>query len=42
MSTPFLVAAKVGDLPAIELMLAENPARITEVDENGSTALLLR
>jgi hypothetical protein len=32
MSNPFLVAAKVGDLPMTKLMLAENPARITEVE----------
>jgi hypothetical protein len=41
MSNPFLEAAKVGDLPSIKLMLAENSARITEVDdEYESTAML--
>jgi hypothetical protein len=30
----------VEDLPAIKLMLAECPTRITVVDEHGSTALL--
>jgi ankyrin repeat protein len=41
MSNPFLEAAKAGDLPTIKLMLAENPGRITELGEQGSTALLL-
>jgi ankyrin repeat protein len=41
MSNPFLEAARAGDLPTIKLMLAENPALITEMDEDGSTALLL-
>jgi ankyrin repeat protein len=38
---PFLEAADAGDLPAIKLRLAENPERITEMDEYGSTVLLL-
>jgi hypothetical protein len=41
MSNPFLEAAEVGDLPTIKLMLAENPARMTEVDEQGGTCMLL-
>jgi ankyrin repeat protein len=36
-----LEAAEAGDLHTIQLMLAENPAGITEVDEDGGTALLL-
>jgi hypothetical protein len=41
MSNPFLEAAKAGDLPSIKLMLGESPARITEVDDGGNTALIL-
>jgi ankyrin repeat protein len=41
MSNAFLGAAISGDLPATKLMLAEDPERITEVDERGSNALLL-
>jgi hypothetical protein len=40
MSNAFLEAVKAGDLPTIKLMLEENPARITEVDIQGSTALI--
>jgi ankyrin repeat protein len=41
MSNAFLEAAMAGDLPKIKQMLAENPARITEVEEGGNTALHL-
>jgi hypothetical protein len=37
----FLEASEAGDLHTIQLMLAENPARITEADEDGGTAQLL-
>jgi hypothetical protein len=40
MSSAFLEAAEAGDLPAIKLMLAENPGKITEVDERRSTVML--
>jgi hypothetical protein len=41
MSNIFLEGAKAEDLPSIALMLAENPARITEVDRQGNISLLL-
>jgi ankyrin repeat protein len=40
MINAFLKAAWVGDLPSIKQMLAENTARITEVDVQGKPALL--